>query len=136
MKNVIIVDDSDILRDRLKTLIIPNNEINIVGEASNSIEAMQLLSKLQIDILFLDIHMPGSNGFKVLTEIRNSNKKIKIIIITNYPTIQYRTAALEMGADYFVDKSEEFDQIPNILNEIVLSKVGIENWKKIVIRKM
>lgn len=127
LHNCIIVDDSDILRERLKTLIITNKEINLVGEASNSIDAMQLISNLHIDILFLDIHMPGSNGFKVLTQIRNSNKKIKIIIITNYPTIQYRTAALEMGANYFVDKSEEFDEIPNILNEIVLSKIGLEN---------
>ncbi len=88
---------------------------------------MQLLSNLSIDILFLDIHMPGSNGFKVLTQIRNSDKKIKIIIITNYPTMQYRTAAFEMGANYFVDKSEEFEKIPTILNEIVLSKAGLEN---------
>lgn len=127
MQNCIIVDDSDILRERLKTLITPNKNIKIVGEASNSIDAMQLLSNLSIDILFLDIHMPGSNGFKVLTQIRNSNKKIKIIIITNYPTMQYRTAAFEMGANYFVDKSEEFEKIPTILNEIVLSKAGLEN---------
>jgi DNA-binding NarL/FixJ family response regulator len=127
LQNCIIVDDSDILRERLKTLITPNKNIKIVGEASNSIDAMQLLSNLSIDILFLDIHMPGSNGFKVLTQIRNSNKKIKIIIITNYPTMQYRTAAFEMGANYFVDKSEEFEKIPTILNEIVLSKAGLEN---------
>lgn len=127
MKNLIIVDDSDILRERLKTLIIPNKEIQIVGEASNSIEAMELLSEFYVDILLLDIHMPGSNGFKVLSHIRNTDKNIKIIIITNYPTAQYRTAALDMGANYFIDKSEEFDKIPNILNEIAKSEVGLEN---------
>ncbi|MCW8848342.1 MAG: response regulator transcription factor [Melioribacteraceae bacterium] len=127
MKNLVIVDDSDILRERLKTLIISNKKINIIGEASNSIEAMELLSKFPTDILLLDIHMPGSNGFKVLSQIRKTDKEIKIIIITNYPTSQYKTAALEMGANYFIDKSEEFDKIPNILNEIVLTKVGLEN---------
>ena len=127
MHNIIIVDDSDILRDRLKTLIYPNKKINIVGEASNFIEAMQLLSKYHIDIVLLDIHMPGANGFKILSEIRSQNTTIKVIIMTNYPTKQYKKAAFELGADYFIDKSEEFEIIPNILNETILSKIGLEN---------
>ncbi|CAG0907047.1 unnamed protein product, partial [Cyprideis torosa] len=122
LQNIIIVDDSDILRDRLKTLIYPNKNIKIIGEASNSIEAMRLLSKLHTDIILLDIHMPGANGFKVLSQIRNLDKDVKIIIITNYPTVQYKTAAFELGANYFIDKSEEFETIPDILNEIVLAK--------------
>ena len=127
MHNIIIVDDSEILRGRLKTLIYPNKKIKIVGEASNFIETMQLLSKYRIDIILLDIHMPGANGFKVLSEVRNSNTKVKIIIMTNYPTAQYRKAAFELGANYFIDKSEEFEEIPNILNETILSKIGLEN---------
>ncbi len=122
MQKLIIVDDSELLRTRLKTIIASVSNINIVAEASNSIEGLQLIKQFKPDILLLDIRMPGINGLEILANVRKVNKKMKVVILTNYPNEQYKTSALKIGADYFLNKSTEFDQIPAILTELISPK--------------
>ncbi|MFZ1292476.1 MAG: response regulator transcription factor [Melioribacteraceae bacterium] len=122
MQKLIIVDDSELLRTRLKTIIASVSNINIVAEASNSIEGLQLIKQYKPDILLLDIRMPGINGLEILANVRKANKKMKVVILTNYPNEQYKTSALKIGADYFLNKSTEFDQIPTILTELISPK--------------
>lgn len=118
MQKLMIVDDSELLRSRLKTIIASVSDINLVAEASNSIEGLQLIKRFKPDILLLDIRMPGVNGLEVLANIRKANKKMKVVILTNYPNEQYKTSALKLGADYFINKSSEFNQIPSILSNL------------------
>lgn len=127
MQKLMIVDDSELLRTRLKNIIASVSNIFIVAEASNSIEGLQLIKHTKPDILILDIRIPGANGLDVLANIRKENKKMKVLIITNYPNEQYRNTALKLGADYFLNKSTEFEQIPAILYEISNPK-----YKKVV----
>ena len=62
--------------------------------------------------------MPDGNGIEVLKSIKNSNSKIKVIILTNYPFPQYKKICMEFGADYFFDKSNDFNKIIDIVKEI------------------
>jgi two-component system, NarL family, nitrate/nitrite response regulator NarL len=119
MLKLVIVDDSELLRLRLKNLIASVNNLELIAEASNSLDALQIIKRKKPDILLLDIRMPGINGLEVLAEIRKFNKEMKVLIITNYSNDQYKMAAFKFGADYFLDKSTEFQQIPIILKNIV-----------------
>ena len=118
MKNLLIVDDSDLIRDRIKSIASKVENLNIVGEASNSLQALEMANTLNPDVILLDIRMPGGNGLEVLSKIRKTNTQIVIVIITNYPFEQYRKAAFELGADYFIDKTHEFDKIPEVLKSL------------------
>lgn len=118
MKNLLIVDDSELLRDRIKSIASKVENVNIVGEAFNSLQALEMANTLNPDVIILDIRMPGGNGLEVLSKIRKTNSQIVIVIITNYPFEQYRKAAFELGADYFIDKTHEFDKIPEILKSL------------------
>jgi len=78
-------------------------------------EAMKLIVDHTPDILLLDIHMPGKNGIELLNDIRHSYPNIIIIMLTNMVSAFYQDQCKEMGANHFVDKSKEFEKIPEII---------------------
>jgi DNA-binding NarL/FixJ family response regulator len=105
--------------ERLKSLITSTGKVEVVGEAINSAEAFKLFENFNPDILLIDIHLPGENGLKTMSSLKNINSKIKVIVATNTASFQYRAASFQMGANYFIDKSNDFQKIPLILSEIV-----------------
>ena len=78
----LIVDDERLARNELKRLLEPYHKIEIVGEAANAEEALGMIEELQPELLFLDIQMPGKNGFELLTSIEG--KAPDVIFTTAY----------------------------------------------------
>ncbi len=115
---VLIVDDSELIRQRLIDLIREFEVIHDVALAGNAEEAYDSCSEIYPDVIILDIHLPGENGIKILEKIRKKNSDVKIIILTNFPYPQYRKKCLELGADFFLDKTGEFESVRDILQEI------------------
>ncbi len=94
----IIVDDEELAREDLKALLKDFNEIEIVGESETVEETKELIEKLNPDLIFLDIQMPGKSGFDLLEEIHS---KAKIIFVTAYN--EYAIRAFEINAiDYLM----------------------------------
>ncbi|MCX6170261.1 MAG: LytTR family DNA-binding domain-containing protein [Ignavibacteriales bacterium] len=94
----IIVDDEKLAREDIKAIAKGFEEIEIIGEASNNIEAKKLIDNLNPDLIFLDIQMPGRTGFELLTEIQTD---AKIIFVTAYD--EYAIRAFEVNAqDYLL----------------------------------
>ncbi len=69
-------------------------------------------------IVLLDINIPGTSGFEILIWLRDSYHQMKVIMLSNNAEIEYRNLALNLGADYFLDKANEFDKLPKVLSEI------------------
>ena len=109
---VFIADDSRIVRERLVTMLDELAGVEIVGQAENVAEAISAIRIVKPDVVILDIRMPGGSGIDVLQEIKQDEVAPMIIILTNYPYPAYRQKCLQAGADFFLDKSTEFDQIP------------------------
>lgn len=116
--NIVLIDDSHLVRERVANIISELPSINVIGEAGNSIEAMEIIEMMNPDVAILDIKMPGISGVEMLQELKIKHPGMKIIMLTNYPFAQYKAKCLEYGADYFLNKSDEFEKIPNILIEI------------------
>ncbi len=114
---VLIADDSSLLRERMVAVLSEIDGLEVVGQAKNGGEAIEGAGALLPDVLLLDIRMPGTNGIEVLKHLkrlRNTDpgfKHPKIIVFTNYPYPQYRERCLELGADYFFDKSNDFKEM-------------------------
>ena len=111
---VVIADDSLIVREHLVTMLDELAGIEIAGQAENVLEAIDTIQSLRPDVVILDIRMPGGSGIDVLETIKQNGAAPIVIILTNYPYPGYRKKCLQAGADFFLDKSTEFDQIPKL----------------------
>jgi DNA-binding NarL/FixJ family response regulator len=116
---VFIVDDSALVRERIITMISEHPGIEIIGQAKNAQEGINSILKLKPDVVILDIRMPGGNGIEVLENIKKNSSAPTIIILTNYPYPQYRKKCMEAGADYFFDKSTEFNKIIEVIKKLI-----------------
>jgi DNA-binding NarL/FixJ family response regulator len=115
---VFITDDSAIVRERLVTMVLALPEITVVGQAQDTPEAVEAISRTRPDVVILDIRMPRGNGIEVLRRLKKMQPSPKVIMLTNYAYQQYRTTCEAAGADFFFDKSTEFDQIPQALEQV------------------
>jgi len=117
-KPVFIVDDSPVVRDRLVQLIDEVPQVEVVGEADIAFEAIQSIRRLRPQVVVLDISMPGGSGMYVLETIKKERPQPIVIMLTNFATDQYRRKCRQLGADYFFDKSSEFEQISDVLRHL------------------
>jgi DNA-binding NarL/FixJ family response regulator len=118
MLNVLLADDSDMLRDRLRELICDVPGVTVVGEADSGPSAVETLDRLKPDVLILDIRMPGGDGIDALRVAKERHPCLMVIILTNYSYPQYRERCLEAGATYFFDKTAEFERVADVLTEL------------------
>ena len=108
---VLIVDDSDILRNHLQTILSEMENVEIVGESVDTEGAIKDIRKKKPNLVILDIRIPGEGGIHILKMIKKKNSDIRVAIFTDYPYPQYRTKCMEIGADFFFDKSTETEKL-------------------------
>jgi len=111
---VFIAENSSIIRERLAALLSDLQGVEIIGYAEDVSEAVASIRLLRPDVVILDIQMPGGSGFSVLRDIRASELPAVVIIFTNDPFPQYRQRFIDAGADFFLDKSAEFEKLLDI----------------------
>jgi DNA-binding NarL/FixJ family response regulator len=119
---IVIADDSSLLRDRIKSLLNGLKEKLVIYEAENGMEALKLIEDKKPDLAILDIRMPDINGIEVLKKIRELKMKVKVCILTNYAYPIYKRKCFEAGADYFLSKTEDFEDIKIVVTEMVNSE--------------
>lgn len=117
---VFLVDDSIVIRQRLKRMLADVAEVQVIGESGDSQEAITAILKQKPNAVLLDIHLlGGGSGIDVLQTLKKIIPAPAVIILTNYPYPQYRQKCLEAGADYFFVKSTEFDQVVPALRKLI-----------------
>jgi len=116
---VFIADDSSEIRKRIIAMLsVLAERIEMIGEAENVQDAIRRIHEFEPDVVILDIRMPGGSGIDVLKKIRKKQEVPVIIILTNYPHSQYRDKCVEAGADFFFNKSRDFEKIVKVVSGI------------------
>jgi len=115
---VFIADDSEVVCQRLIDMLVELPGIEIVGQAGDAAEAIKSIQKLHPDAVVLDIRMIGGSGIGVLKGIKKSEPNTVAIMLTNYPYAQYRKKCMNEGADYFFDKSSEFEKVAEVIRHL------------------
>ncbi len=115
---VLVVDDSDIVRERISEMLSGINNLEVVGTAANSIDALYLVNKLKPDVVTLDIRIPGESGIEVLKKIKSSQPSTIVMVLTNFPIEQYKNKCYELGGDYFFSKSDEFEKVEEVIAKL------------------
>jgi len=117
-KSVFIVEDSQLIRDRLTDRLERLKGIGTITHAIDLASAYTTLNSNTPDIIILDIQLPDGSGIDVLSKIKKVTSHTIVIMLTNYPYSIIRRRCIELGADYFFDKSTEFEKVFEILNSI------------------
>jgi PAS domain S-box-containing protein len=112
---VVIADDSPMLRRRLQQRLGAEPRIEIVGLAGDAPSTIALVQETQPDAVVLDLRMPGGGGLRVLEEVKRNQPAPTVVVLTNYPTEEYRDRCLTLGADEFLDKSGAFERVTEAL---------------------
>lgn len=113
-----VVDDSQLIVERMYTMLSEQKDVQTVYTAANYDEAVHLINHKKPDIVFLDIHLPGKNGIELLKYIVENFPGTKNVMLSNMGSSYYRQLCKETGALHFIDKSSEFDLIPQVLASI------------------
>ena len=118
-KRIVIVDDHDIIRAGIKSVLKPHAEYEVCAEAKNGDEALECVEKFKPDILLLDISMPKIGGLDIIARVKRVSPQTKIIIISVHKLGAYVLKALRQGVSGYLNKD-------NVAEELILalSRVG------------
>jgi DNA-binding NarL/FixJ family response regulator len=108
---IVLADDHQIIRDGLKMVLTQDSSIEIIGEASNGKHLIELLDKIECDVLLLDISMPQVNGLQSLIQIKNKYPLVKILMLTMHEEPEYVKNAIMNGADGYLFKNSDYIEI-------------------------
>jgi two-component system response regulator EvgA len=118
---VVIAEDSVLISDLLAEVISRIEGLQVIGIATNGVDAISMTHDLRPDILILDISMPAKDGIQVLKEIRADDPSTQIIMFTADSSNIMRDLCLEMGANYYVSKTHLRDLL-DILRDYVANR--------------
>ena len=121
-KTIVLAEDHTILRDGLRSLLNQSAEFEVVGEATDGIEAVRSASECLPDLVLLDLSMPKLNGISAIKEIKKQAPKVKILVLTIHRDEEYILSAFKAGADGYCLKDARFDEVLKAIKLVLNGK--------------
>jgi DNA-binding NarL/FixJ family response regulator len=119
-----LADDHPGIRASIRKLLKITGDIQVIGEASNGQEALQLSRELTPDVLLLDMEMPGLTGLEVARQLQNGESTISILAISGYDDWSYIQGFLEVGAAGYLVKAEAPEMIVDAVRGVAQGEYG------------
>jgi DNA-binding NarL/FixJ family response regulator len=121
---IFLVEDSAAVVQRLEDLVKELPGIELVGNAGDVIGAIRSILELRPDAVVLDLQLHNGNGLDVLRVVKSTRPETVVVIVTNSSDRSYRERCLREGASFFLDKSMEFEKIPEILTSLTTARAA------------
>lgn len=122
--HVILADDHVVVRIGIRNLLSRSPDIAVIGEASNGVEAIQLVNDLRPDVLLLDMEMPELDGVEVARRLRAARSPVKILALSAYNDKQYILAMFDQGAAGYLTKDEAPEKIIEAIRGVAAGEQG------------
>ncbi len=119
MLKFMIVDDHSIVREGLIKLLMAGFPTAKFYEAGSASELMTVNNNLKLDLVILDINLPGRNGLEILKEFKSEHPKLPVVIFSLYPEEQYAIRAIKAGASAYLSKSTPSQEIIEIVKKVL-----------------
>ena len=116
--NVLLVDDVTSVRRGLSTVLQLMDDLKIVGEAKNGLEAIHLAEQLKPDVILMDLAMPRLDGFEATRRIKAEHPEIGVIAFSIHDDVKTRERACAAGADAFIEKEAETQLLIEAIREV------------------
>jgi len=118
---VLLIDDSELIGSKVLDLLSKISAVELLDQAKSVKEGLRACEEAKPDIVFLDINLPDGSGIGLLKEIKKRQPHIRVIMLTNSADSFYRLKCAELKAEYFLDKTKDFDQIPQLVTDYLQS---------------
>jgi DNA-binding NarL/FixJ family response regulator len=142
MTDLLIVDDHEIVRAGIKRLFENTPNLNIVADLGSGEEAYQFLQKNTVDLIIMDVSMPGKGGIETTNQIKKRYPKIKILMLSMHDNAMIIEKAMKAGADGYILKNDLSDDLLNAVekvmnNETIISaSVDVDEFKDSLIKDL
>ena len=117
---VLLVEDSRVLAERLRETLDSLEQVELVGSVADETAAVTAARENHVDVIILDLQLKEGTGFGVVQRLGKSRPKI--IVFTNYMLPEYQRLASSLGVEYFLNKSLDYERLPQLLAEIGASQ--------------
>ena len=118
MIKVFIVDDHEIIRRSLKMVLKDASDLLVVGEAQDGKEALEIIPDTDIDVLLLDMNMPGKCGIELLTDLKKLKPEMHIIVLTIHPEDRFALKTLKAGASGYLCKDTALEELVSAIQKV------------------
>jgi len=118
MIRIAIVDDHALIRAGLREFCADQTDFTVVAEAANGREALDIVRKAEVDVIVLDISMPGQNGIDVLLAIKARAPDLPVLILSGFPEAHYATTLLRQGASGYLNKDCDPDTLARAIRTV------------------
>ncbi|MFQ5672102.1 MAG: response regulator [Nitrospinales bacterium] len=115
---VLIADDHSVVRHGLNQILSKTSDLVVVEEAENGNEVLEKICKIDVDVILMDIEMPGKSGLETLMQLKNSNPKLPVLILSIFPEDHYGIRLLKAGAAGYLTKTSAPEQLVEAIRAV------------------
>ncbi|TGE27359.1 response regulator [Hymenobacter metallicola] len=139
MTRIILADDHTILREGIRALLVAESDFDVVGEAANGNQLLELLATTPADVVVLDITMPELDGFAALPLLLAQYPQVRVLVLSMLDHERYVAQALDLGALGYVLKNAAIAEIIHAIRTVVLgqpflcTEIGLEVLRKLIL---
>ena len=116
---ILITDDHPIVREGLRIILGTYQDMTVVGEAANGIEALHMIPLCNPDVALVDISMPGMSGIELIGRIRAEHPQLPMLVLSMHQEEQFAVRALKLGASGYLTKDCAPEQLANAIRKVV-----------------
>ena len=122
MLRILLAEDNDLVRDSLKLLLGYEHDIEIVGDAADGQEALDLLQRIEVDLVVTDLNMPKVDGFQLIEELKKRNPDIQILVYSALDSTTHVARAFRIGASAYLTKDSSAEELIFALRHVSQEK--------------
>jgi len=119
MIKILIADDHQLIREGLKKILKEEHDMSVVGEGGNADEVFKLVRESDLDVVLLDISMPGRSGLEVLKELKHTHPKLPVLMLSMHPEDRFAVRSLKAGASGYITKESAGEELVSAIRKVV-----------------
>lgn len=123
---ILLVDDHDLLRRGIRTMLETEADMEVVGEASDGSKALELVEEQDPDVVLIDVLMPNKDGIVATKEIKDAHPSIGVVVLSGHDERQFIFDALKAGASGYLLKTAELDEVIDTVRSVASGRAKID----------
>jgi two-component system invasion response regulator UvrY len=126
--NILVADDHPVVRQGIRQIVAQSPDMAVAAEAASGPEVLGAIRRVPLDLVLLDLTMPGSDGLEVLKELKRQRPQVPVLILTMHSEDQFAIRALKAGAAGYLTKESAPDELVGAIRKVVAGGRYISPW--------